>query len=42
MFAALEAIGAVEWYVVEVEQYNFAPLESVRRSLAQLRQWGKA
>jgi len=42
VFAALEAIGAVEWYVVEVEQYNFAPLESVRRSLAQLRSWGQA
>lgn len=42
VFAAVEAIGAVEWYVVEVEQYNHVPLESVRRSLDLLRKWGKA
>jgi sugar phosphate isomerase/epimerase len=42
VFAAVEAIGAAEWYVVEVEQYNHAPLESVRRSFEQLKQWGKA
>ena len=42
VFAALEAVGAVEWYVVEVEQYNHVPLESVRRSLDLLRKWGKA
>lgn len=42
VFAAIEAIGAIEWYVVEVEQYSHAPLESVRRSLATLKQWGKA
>lgn len=42
VFATAEAIGAVEWYVVEVEKYNYAPLESVRRSLEQLRAWGKA
>lgn len=41
VFAALEAVGAVEWYVVEVEQYNHVPLESVRRSLDLLRKWGK-
>jgi len=42
VFAAAESIGAVEWYVIEVEQYNHAPLESVRQSLEQLRRWGKA
>ena len=42
VFAALEAIGAVEWHVVEVEQYSHAPLESVRRSFEQLKRWGKA
>ena len=41
VFAAAEATGTLEWYVVEVEQYSYAPLESVRRSLAQLRQWGR-
>ncbi len=42
VFAAVESIGAVEWYVVEVEKYNFAPMESVRRSFEQLKTWGKA
>lgn len=42
VFATAEAIGAVEWYIVEVEKYNHDPLESVRRSFEQLRQWGKA
>jgi len=41
VFAAVEAIGALEWYIVEVEQYSHVPLESVRRSLVQLRQWGR-
>ncbi len=42
VFAAVESIGAVEWYVIEVEQYNHPPLESVRLSLEQLKTWGKA
>ena len=42
VFAAAESIDAIEWYVVEVEQYNHDPLESVRLSLEQLRTWGKA
>jgi len=42
VFAAVESVGALEWYVVEVEKYNFAPLESVRRSFEQLKTWGKA
>ena len=42
VFATVEAIGAVEWYVVEVEQYSHAPMESVRLSFEQLRKWGKA
>ena len=41
VFAAAESVGAVEWYVVEQEQYNHAPLESVRRCYEQLKQWGK-
>ncbi len=41
VFKAVEAIGAVDWYVVEVEQYNHAPMESVRLSREQLRQWGR-
>jgi sugar phosphate isomerase/epimerase len=39
VFTTAESIGAIEWYVVEVEKYNHPPLESVRRSLTQLRTW---
>lgn len=42
VFAAAESTGAVEWYIVEVEKYNFDPLESCRRSFNQLRTWGRA
>ncbi|MET0262900.1 MAG: sugar phosphate isomerase/epimerase [Rariglobus sp.] len=42
VFTAAESIGSVEWYVVEVEKYNHAPLESVRLSFEQLKTWGKA
>lgn len=42
VFAALDSIGAVECYIVEVEKYNFDPIESVRRSFEQLRTWGRA
>ncbi|HEX2101756.1 MAG TPA: sugar phosphate isomerase/epimerase [Candidatus Synoicihabitans sp.] len=42
VFGAIESIGAAEWYVIEVEKYNFSPLESVRRSFEQLKTWGKA
>ncbi|RRJ94750.1 sugar phosphate isomerase/epimerase [Opitutaceae bacterium TAV4] len=42
VFTAAESIGSVEWYVVEVERYNHAPLESVRLSFEQLKKWGKA
>ncbi len=41
VFTALESIRAAEWYIVEQEQYNHAPLESVRRCYAQLKAWGK-
>lgn len=42
VFAAAESTSVVEWYVVEQEQYNYAPLESVRLDFAQMRRWGKA
>ncbi len=41
VFAAVEAIGAAEWYVVEQEKYTRTPLESVRACFEQLRKWGK-
>lgn len=42
VFTAMDSIGSVEWQVVEVEQYNHAPLDSVRLSFAQLKTWGRA
>jgi sugar phosphate isomerase/epimerase len=42
VFRAADAIGSVEWYVVEVEKYHHAPLESVRLSFEQLRAWSRA
>ncbi|HWA87017.1 MAG TPA: sugar phosphate isomerase/epimerase, partial [Opitutus sp.] len=42
VFPVAEAIGAVQWYVVEQEQYNHAPLHSVRLCFEQMKRWGKA
>jgi sugar phosphate isomerase/epimerase len=42
VFAAAESVGAVEWYVVEQEAYNHAPIDSVRLCIEQLKRWGKA
>lgn len=42
VFAAIDSIGVVEWNIVEVEEYNFEPMESVRRSFDQLSAWGRA
>lgn len=42
VFAAADSVGAAEWYVIEVEQYNHAPLESVRLSFDQMKAWGRA
>ncbi|GAB5560741.1 MAG: sugar phosphate isomerase/epimerase [Synoicihabitans sp.] len=41
VFQAADSIGAVEWYVIEVEKYNHPPLESVRQSFDKMRGWGK-
>ncbi|MBL9192639.1 MAG: sugar phosphate isomerase/epimerase [Opitutaceae bacterium] len=40
VFSAVQSIGSVEWYIVEVEKYHHTPIESVRRSFEQLRSWG--
>ena len=42
IFEAVQSIDSIEWYVIEVEQYNHAPLESVRLSFEQMRAWGHA
>lgn len=41
VFAAAEAIGAVEWYVVEQEEWDVSSLVSARLSVQQMRRWGK-
>lgn len=42
IFGALDSVGAVEWLIVEQEQYSFAPLDAMRANLEQLRRWGRA
>lgn len=42
VFAAADSVGVAEWYVIEVEKYNHAPLESVRLSFEQMKSWGRA
>jgi sugar phosphate isomerase/epimerase len=37
-----EAIGACDFYIVEQEEYNFEPMESVRMCFEQLKAWGRA
>jgi sugar phosphate isomerase/epimerase len=41
IFSAVETIGSVEWYIVEQENFDDAPLASVRQCLDRLRVWGK-
>lgn len=42
IFAATDAIGAVEWFIVEVEHYNHDPLKSVALCHQTLKAWGRA
>ncbi len=42
VFAATDSVGAVEWFVVEQEEYNHAPMKSVQLGLEQLKAWGRA
>lgn len=42
VFAAIDAIGSVEWLIVEQEKYRHAPLVSVRHCFEQLQRWGRA
>jgi sugar phosphate isomerase/epimerase len=41
IFALCETTGDTEWYIVEQESYDGAPLESVKLCLANLRRMGK-
>ncbi len=42
VFAAIEEIGAIEWYVVEQERSERKPIEAVRACFEQMKRWGKA
>ena len=42
VFAAADAVGAVEWYVVEQEKFSHPPLKSVELCIEQMRAWGRA
>jgi sugar phosphate isomerase/epimerase len=42
VFAATDSAGAVEWFVVEQEEYSHVPIESVRLCFEQLKAWGRA
>jgi sugar phosphate isomerase/epimerase len=41
VFAATDSVGAVEWFIVEQEQYSYAPMKSVQICLEQMRAWGR-
>lgn len=41
VFEAADSVGTAEWQVIEVEKYNHAPLESVKRSFEQMQAWGR-
>ena len=42
VFAAADSVGAVEWYIVEQEEYSHAPIVSVRKCFEQMKSWGRA
>jgi len=42
VFEATDSVGAVEWFIVEQEQYSHAPLVSVRLCYEQMKAWGRA
>jgi sugar phosphate isomerase/epimerase len=42
VFTATDSTGAVEWFVVEQEEYSHVPIESVRLCFEQMKSWGRA
>jgi sugar phosphate isomerase/epimerase len=42
IFAATDSVGAVEWFIVEQEEYSHVPLKSVRLCYEQMKAWGRA
>jgi sugar phosphate isomerase/epimerase len=42
VFAAADSVGAVEWYIVEQEEYSHSPIKSVGLCYKQMKAWGRA
>jgi sugar phosphate isomerase/epimerase len=42
VFAATDSVGAVDWFVVEQEEYSHAPIKSVRICFEQMKRWERA
>ncbi len=42
VFAATDSVGAVEWFIVEQEEYSHSPINSVRICYEQMKAWGRA
>ncbi len=42
IFAACDSVGAVEWFIVEQEEYSHTPITSVRLCYEQMKAWGRA
>jgi sugar phosphate isomerase/epimerase len=42
IFAAADSVAAVEWLIVEQEEYTHAPMKSVGLCFEQLKAWGRA
>ncbi len=42
VFEAADSVGAVEWLIVEQEEYSHAPIKSVRLCFEQMKAWGRA
>ncbi len=42
VFDATDSVGAVEWFIIEQEEYSHAPIKSVRLCFEQMKAWGRA
>jgi sugar phosphate isomerase/epimerase len=42
IFAATDSVGAVEWFIVEQEDYSHVPIKSVRLCYEQMKAWRRA
>ncbi len=42
VFAAADAVGAAEWFIIEQEEYSHAPIKSVRLCFEQMKAWNRA